>query len=182
LSKLWRKIGQKQGGQWVVQLKCATRAALHQGTTKLITKKDSVGSVEDCYAFIPYETPQGYELNIMEVQGIAVATWQEDEQDDDIEEDEDAQGQVNAVEADENPPPGELYSNLHNMTFLYVPQSCSLGSPIYIAPHHNSICCHGSVCTLVDIKLGGVMLEDTVITSARSICTPAPYLFLWYHE
>jgi hypothetical protein len=142
LSKLWRKIGQKQGGQWVVQLKCATRAALHQGTTKLITKKKSVGSVEDCYAFIPYETPQGYELNIMEVHGIAVAVWQEDEQDSDIEVDEDAQGPVNAVEADENPPPGGLYSCLHSSGVLSLPQSCSLGSPIYIAPHHNILRFH----------------------------------------
>jgi hypothetical protein len=114
LSQLWRKIGQKQGGHWVVTLKSATRAALHQGTTKLSTKKESVGGIEDCYAFIPYETPQGTELNIMEVQGIAVATWHEDEEYADIEELEDAledaQGPANAAEAAENhpPPPGEM--------------------------------------------------------------------------
>jgi hypothetical protein len=80
LSQLWRVIGKKEWGHWVVNLKSASRAALHQGTTKLNTKKGSVGSVEDCYAFVPYETPEGSELNIMEVQGIAVAVWYEEQE------------------------------------------------------------------------------------------------------
>jgi hypothetical protein len=74
--------GQIHFGRYVVRMQSATKATLHQGTTKLNVKKTRVGSTEDCYAFVPYEFPDGdAELNVMEVHGIAVLRWDSDDVD-----------------------------------------------------------------------------------------------------
>jgi hypothetical protein len=80
LSKLWQIMGQMYVGRFVVHMQSAMKATLHQGNTKLSVKKARAGSTEDCYAFVPYEFPQGgAELNVMEVYRIAVLRWHSDD-------------------------------------------------------------------------------------------------------
>jgi hypothetical protein len=95
LSALWRQMcSRRQDGHFVVNLQTATRATLHQGTTKLEVKRSSAGAREDCYAFVPFESVDGFELNVMEVHGIAVAQWHADV------EQEDGQVEENAADAE----------------------------------------------------------------------------------
>jgi hypothetical protein len=83
LSNLWDMMGQRLLGRFVVHMLSATKATLHQGTTRLNVKKARVGNIEDCYAFIPYEVDEhDYELNVMEIHGIAVLRWNADEVED----------------------------------------------------------------------------------------------------
>jgi hypothetical protein len=113
LSALWRQIcSRRQDVHFVVNLQTATRATLHQGTTKLEVKKSSAGHREDCYAFIPFESVDGFELNVLEVHGIAVARWHADV------EQEDGQVEENAEDAEapqpiHPDPTGLTHRNLH---------------------------------------------------------------------
>lgn len=81
LARLAAHMGTKEyvAGPWKVNLHCATRATLHQGTTKLSIQKELFGSTTDCYAFVPYELDEGAELNVLEVHGLAVLQWHEEE-------------------------------------------------------------------------------------------------------
>jgi hypothetical protein len=60
----------------------AAGATQHLGTTRLSVKKERVGAIEDCYAFIPFEGAPGEpaELCVMEVQGNASVKWQQEDE------------------------------------------------------------------------------------------------------
>jgi hypothetical protein len=83
LAKLFQIIYKTEGGHWVVKFQSAEGATLHTGTTRLSVKKARPGSVEDCYAFVPFERGPGEdtELCIMEVQGIGALRWLTEQED-----------------------------------------------------------------------------------------------------
>ena len=104
LAGLQKIIGKRVlgTGQYVVDMQSSQNASLHFGTTKLSVKQARVGSVEDCYAFIPYELGEDTELNVLEVAGIAVLQWdpaeaEEDALDDDIQADEMLAGECSFI-------------------------------------------------------------------------------------
>ncbi len=88
LAKLFQIIHKTEGGHWVVNFQSAEGATLHSGTTRLSVKKGRPGSVEDCYAFVPFERGPGEdaELCIMEVQGIGALRWLNEQEDIDLDE------------------------------------------------------------------------------------------------
>lgn len=59
----------------VMDMFTSQKAALHQGTTKLSATQTRPCPVEDCYGFVPYDLHDAPELNVLEVKGIALLTW-----------------------------------------------------------------------------------------------------------